>query len=164
MLQPAGAMTRSFLAGLAWLVVAGPACSASVLDEPEGYADAGGADAQAAEDSDAAAIASCASGGQALPEAWGISPSIAAGREGEVVILYIPYGEPRLAYVVSRDHGETFTSPRRIEPAAGRHLNFPSLASDAEGNVYAAWISYDNDDGLDSEVQAARFDPIAEEF
>lgn len=69
-------------------------------------------------------------------------PSVVADANGNIYVAWqdTEYGTSQILYVKSTDGGETFTAPARLLTDSARAQTNVNLASDSQGNIYAAFI------------------------
>jgi len=71
--------------------------------------------------------------------------SVARAENGFVAVAWIDIpmsGKSTIGYAISTSDGDTFGPPATIASPAGRLASDPSVAVDAAGNFYVAWVGY----------------------
>jgi len=66
-------------------------------------------------------------------------PKLAIGRDGSIHAAWANDAHNKVFYSRSTDGGRNFTLPRNVAPEKG--LDGPSIAADANGNVYVVWMA-----------------------
>lgn len=96
--------------------------------------------------------------------------SVVAGPNGFVAVAWIDIdamGFSTIGYTFSTNDGATFDQPTQITSPGNRVASDPTLAVDAAGNIYVAWVAYHTDmqgNPTSMRIFAARADAGATSF
>jgi hypothetical protein len=94
-------------------------------------------------------------------------PFVVLDGNGGVVVAWLGFEsyQASIGYAVSRDGGDTWTEPARIEAPSQRLSSAPVLAADSEGEIFLAWAGFHTEPTApDEHVYLSRLDPIGEIF
>lgn len=85
-----------------------------------------------------------------------------AGEGGLVVVAWIAYPAekpPFVGYTFSKDSGESFSAPGRIDSPDGLHADEPIVAIAPSGEVFVSWLGLDGSDSTGKKIFLARAAP-----